>query len=283
MAAVHQAKPVKLIVGLLGGDPDLIRRTRQLLVRTYGAADFESPLWPFTQTDYYTDEMGTGLQRAFLAFERLIRPEELAEIKRVTNELEAQIAEEALDPLIRRPVNIDPGYVHLAKLVLATTKDRAHRVFIGQGIYAEVTLQYASEAWQVQPWTYPDYREPHYHAFFSQVRTRLHEQLTALRALVEESRQQKPAEGDWATGAAPGGTGRSGAARGSAPISEAELEALVREARAEPGARGAEPIEPITMEELEAEAERRSPADDKPTGGGRTTSDGGAKPGGPAA
>lgn len=262
MAAVRSAKPVKLIVGLLGGDPDLIRRTRQLLIRTFGAADYETPLWAFTQTDYYADEMGPNLLRAFLAFERLIRPDDLAEIKRVTNELEAHMADEALDPAIRRPVNIDPGYVHLAKLVLATTKDRAHRVYIGHGIYAEVTLQYASEAWQVQPWTYPDYREPHYHAFFGTVRTRLHEQLTTMGALVE--------------GPAAGAAGSESAARMPAPISEAELEALAREAhRLEAGAATVEPIEPITMEELEAEAERRSGARDKPAEDGRATAEGG--------
>jgi hypothetical protein len=89
--------------------------------------------------------------------------------------MEQQIAEERALLAVTRPVNIDPGYVDLGKLVLATTKDRAHRIYLQHGIYAEVTLQYAREAWQVSPWTYPDYREPRYHAFLSAVRERLHE------------------------------------------------------------------------------------------------------------
>jgi hypothetical protein len=170
MARVRAAQPVKLIVGLLSGDVDLLRRARQLLARQYGAVDLESDFWPFVETDYYTAEMGPGLQRWFLSFERLIRPEALAEIKRHTNELETQIADECLLPDRPRPVNLDPGYLSLAKLVLATTKDRDHRIYVGSGIYAEVTLHYREGAWQAWPWTYPDYRKPEYLAWFERVR-----------------------------------------------------------------------------------------------------------------
>ena len=71
---------------------------------------------------------------------------------------------------VPRPINIDPGYVTPAKLVLATTKDRAHRIYLGRGIYAEVTLTYAKKAFQSMPWTYPDYRSEPYRRFFEQVR-----------------------------------------------------------------------------------------------------------------
>ncbi|MFO0838238.1 MAG: DUF4416 family protein [Phycisphaerae bacterium] len=179
------AQPVKLFCGLLGSDPDLLRRARQVLVRRYGPTDAESPLWPFDQTDYYLAEMGPDVQRQFLAFERPIRPEDLSEIKLVTNALELEIAEQAQSPDIPRPVNIDPGYLDLGKLVLATTKDRAHRVYLGAGIYAEVTLQFFDGVWQVQPWTYPDYRLPSCHAFFDQARTRLREQRRAAETAID--------------------------------------------------------------------------------------------------
>ncbi|MCK4343530.1 MAG: DUF4416 family protein [Phycisphaerae bacterium] len=176
MARPRSTKPVKLFAGLLGGDPDLLRRTRQLLGRRFGPIDLESELWPFDQTDYYEPEMGPHLQRWFLSFENPIPPDRLAEIKHETNALEAEIAEDCLLPDIPRPVNIDPGYLDLNKLVLGTTKDSSHRICLGSGIYAEVTLRYRHGSWQTLPWTYPDYTRPEYHAFFNQVRERLREQ-----------------------------------------------------------------------------------------------------------
>lgn len=182
MARPRAAKPVKLFAGLLGGDADLLHRARQLLTRRFGPADLESDLWPFDQTDYYEAEMGPALRRWFLSFERLIAPGHLAEIKLETNAVEQEIAEACLLPDIPRPVNIDPGYVELTKLVLATTKDRGHRIYLGHRIYGEVALQYTGGAWQPLPWTYPDYARPEYHAFFVEVR----EQLRAARRELDE-------------------------------------------------------------------------------------------------
>ncbi|MBU0639906.1 MAG: DUF4416 family protein [Planctomycetes bacterium] len=171
---------MKLFCGLLSGDADLLKRTRQLLGRRYGPVDLESNIWPFDQTDYYEPEMGPNLSRRFLSFERPIGPDGLAEIKRETNALETRIGENCLRPDVPRPVNIDPGYLDLGKLVLATTKDRSHRIYLGAGIYAEVTLHYMEHAWQPWPWTYPDYRRPEYHEFFERVRERFREQLRRL-------------------------------------------------------------------------------------------------------
>lgn len=179
MARARAAQPVKLFAGLLSGDPDLLRRARQLLTRCFGPVDAASEIAPFDHTKYYAPEMGPGLQRWFLGFATLIRPDQLAAIKLETNALEAHIAEQCLLPDIPRPVNIDPGYVDLTKLVLATTKDRGHRLYLGHGIYAEVTLQFAHGAWQVQPWTYPDYAQPACHAFFMDLRERLRAQRPA--------------------------------------------------------------------------------------------------------
>ncbi len=179
MARPRVAQPVKLMVGLLSGDPDLLRRARQLLVKRFGPTDVESPRWPFDETDYYTAEMGPGLQRQFLSFAELINPDRLVEIKHETNALEERIAEQVLRPDVPRPVNIDPGYLDLARLVLATTKDRAHRVYLGHGIYAEVTLLYAAGGWQALPWTYPDYRKPAARAVFGEMRARLRAQRRA--------------------------------------------------------------------------------------------------------
>lgn len=190
MGRPRRTEPVKLFVGLLGGDADLLRRARQLLAHRFGPVERETPAREFDFTDYYREEMGPELKRVFLVFGQPIAPEQLAEIKLATNSMEREIAEQALLPDIPRPVNIDPGYVDLAKLVLATTKDRSHRIYLGQGIYAEVTLHYAEERWQVSPWTYPEFHAPEVQAFLSDVRRTLHEQRRAWRRALEGGASQ---------------------------------------------------------------------------------------------
>lgn len=173
MARARSPLPVKLVVSLLGGDADLLRRTQQLLQRRFGPVDDVSELWPYPHDGIHAAEMGPALQRRFLSFERLVSPAELPVIKLETNALEAQIASDAFDPIIPRPVNIDPGYVEHAKLVFASAKDRPHRVYLSDGIFGEVTLRMANGAWQPEPWTYPDFAAPTYHEFLTRARERL--------------------------------------------------------------------------------------------------------------
>lgn len=180
MGRPRAPQPVKLLCGLLSGDVDLLRRATQLLVRRFGPVDLVSDIWPFDQTNYYEAEMGGGLRRQFVSFERLIGPESLPSIKHETNAIEATLAEQCLSLGLGRPVNLDPGYLTPTKLVLATTKDAGHRIYIGSQMYAEVTLRWVDEAWQVQPWTYPDYRQEAYHAYFTAVRRRFLEQVRRL-------------------------------------------------------------------------------------------------------
>jgi hypothetical protein len=121
--------------------------------------------------------MGPDLKRCFVSFAELISPERIAEIKRMTMDLEVRLADDCLRPPEQRVVNLDPGYMNLSKLVLATTKDHAHRIYLDRGIYAEVTLRFCQGKWTAWPWTYPDYAAETYHPFFMQVRQRLAEQL----------------------------------------------------------------------------------------------------------
>lgn len=179
MGALRRALPVKLIVGMLGSDADLLRRARQRLVREYGATDSESELLPFGFTDYYQTEMGSGLLRWFVSFQNLMQPDQLAAVKEFTNELEAATRSEAMSD-VSRPINLDPGYIDLGKLVLATTKDRAHRICIGPRVFAEVTLQYVGGHWQESAWTYPDFGSPLYQEFLTGARERLKAQRDAL-------------------------------------------------------------------------------------------------------
>ena len=162
MGFVRSPRPVNLVCGLVSSDPDLMARAVRLLEQRQGPRDAASEVWPFDYTDYYAVEMGENLQRQFISFAQLIDPGALAGIKVLANELERRVNLDLGLPEEQRRVNIDPGYLTLAKLVLATTKDYSHRMYIGQGIYAESTLHYEHGQWIAWPWTYPDYAGPRY-------------------------------------------------------------------------------------------------------------------------
>ncbi|NLF30385.1 MAG: DUF4416 family protein [Planctomycetes bacterium] len=171
MAQAHPPAPAKLIVGLLAGREAWLEAGRAALVERFGPADIESEVMAFDFTDYYRREMGEGLLRQFLAFERLIAPDDLAAIKLATNAMEADLASRFAD--VARPVNLDPGYVTTAKLVLASAKDFSHRIYLSHGIYAEMTLRVVRGRWESAPWTFPDYASGRYDVFLTAARERL--------------------------------------------------------------------------------------------------------------
>ncbi|MFW6146161.1 MAG: DUF4416 family protein [Planctomycetota bacterium] len=171
MAQVHPPAPVKLIVGLLAAREAWLEAGRAMLVERFGPTDVESEVMAFDFTDYYRREMGADLKRRFLAFERLIAPDDLAGIKRASNAMEADLAGQFDE--VARPVNLDPGYVTPAKVVLASAKDFAHRIYLARGIYAEVTLRMVRGRWESAPWTFPDYAGGRYDGFLTAARERL--------------------------------------------------------------------------------------------------------------
>ena len=179
MGAIRPVRPVNLICGLISNDQDIMARAVRMLSDHAGPTDLISEPRPFDTTDYYELEMGQDLKREFASFERLINPDELAHLKIITNELEKRICYQCGLSTDRRLVNLDPGYITLSKLILATTKDYSHRVYLGQGIYAESTLHYEKGQWLPWPWTYPDYADTRYHGFFKQVRERYKDKLSA--------------------------------------------------------------------------------------------------------
>jgi hypothetical protein len=142
---------------------------RQKTIETWGAIALESPRFDFAETNYYDATMGAGLKKVFFAFQRPFDPAELVEIKLQTNQWEEEYAA-AAGHTEQRPLNLDPGYLTLAKLVLASTKDFAHRIYLSRGIYAEITLQYKHHAWLHHEYTFPDYRRADYQEFFTQCR-----------------------------------------------------------------------------------------------------------------
>jgi len=168
MAEPRSFVPVKLICGIIAGNEEILKRATEKLIQMYGGIDLKSAQFSFDFTDYYEKQMGKGLKRIFISFERLISPEELSGIKMKTNRLEAEIKEEV--EAEHRIVNIDPGYLTSSALVMATAKDFAHRIPLKDGIYAHLEFLFGKDEVRILDWTYPDFRTEGYQDFFMKVR-----------------------------------------------------------------------------------------------------------------
>ncbi len=169
MSEPRPFEPVKFIVGLIYVDLALADEAAARLERLLGPLEYRSPAFDFSSTDYYADELGPGIKRVFLSFERTGRPEDLADLKLATNRMELEIGGAEGRP--GRAVNIDPGYMTSAALFMATAKNFAHRVPLKDGIYAHLEVLFTRRGPKFLEWTYPDFRtEPGYTEFFLKVR-----------------------------------------------------------------------------------------------------------------
>ena len=173
MGAIKTPSPVKFIVGCITSDKSNISRVLESYIQAYGPSDLNSGFIPFDHTDYYRKEMGDNLFRIFYSFDKLLKPEQLWEHKIFSDRLEKA----TMTTCGQRTVNIDPGYITHAKLILLSTKNFQHRIYVGKGIYAEVTLRCSKNGFFDFEWTFPDYKTEPYKAFFVQVRNRYITQL----------------------------------------------------------------------------------------------------------
>jgi hypothetical protein len=160
---------VLLLVAAFSRYPEALDWGRARCEAEYGPVALASERFEHRETHYYDREMGTDLLKTFWVFERLVDPTTLVAAKLASNAWEAEYAALGRHPEAR-PLNLDPGYLTEAKLVLASTKDRDHRLYLDRGIFAENTLFYRAGQWQQRPWTYPDYQRADYHAFFMRCR-----------------------------------------------------------------------------------------------------------------
>jgi len=159
-------EPVKLFIGMISGEICMFDTLRKKLAELYGGIDLESPVMEWSHTDHYLKEMGADLKRKFIFFENLINPEIITEIKLKTTEIEGQY----LNKTGGRRINIDPGYLDSARVVMVSTKDYSHRVYLGKGIYGEAALIYSGKNYQTLPYTYPDFKTQEYFALFKEAR-----------------------------------------------------------------------------------------------------------------
>ena len=193
MALVAPAPKVKLICGMISCREALFAQARDVLGGKFGPCDIVSEVMPFDFTHYYDQEMGSPLYRQFVAFEELRDADMLVEAKVASNQIEATFASDedpsdmpALIPnsgisggmapvtsTMRRPINLDPGYIESGKLVLASMKNFSHRIYMGRGVFGEVTMQYRHGKWEALPWTFPDYASGRYFGFLNEARERL--------------------------------------------------------------------------------------------------------------
>ncbi len=175
MSAPKQADDVKLVASLFSPEERILEEAILELQATHGSADWVSPPLFFDRTRYYEKEMGWPLHRRFVSFKALIRPETIVDIKLQTNELEKRYLLEG-----KRRVNIDPGYIALERLVLATGKNYTHRICLSKGIYADLTLVFHQGSFQPLAWTYRDYAQLSVIGYFNDIREHYKKQLRGL-------------------------------------------------------------------------------------------------------
>ncbi|UCF82326.1 MAG: DUF4416 family protein [Desulfobacteraceae bacterium] len=178
MSQPHEPEPVKLISSLFSPDKDLIATVIGEMAKIFGSVDWISPELLFDRTKYYAREMGWPLHRRFISFSQLVPADNLVEIKLKTNEVEQQHIREG-----NRLVNIDPGYISPERLILATGKNYVHRVYLKNGIYADLTLLFQRGSFEPLKWTYPDYAAPEIIGFFNEIRERYMEQMREMKRI----------------------------------------------------------------------------------------------------
>ena len=166
MGRVRSPNPVLLFVGTLYCDDNVFRNAYELLAKHFGEILFTGFPIPWDYSKYYHNEIGYPLLRRFLFFKTLIYPGDLADIKIQTNKIEDMLSYED-----KRRINLDPGYLTLSKIVLASTKNYAHRIYLGKGIYGEVTLIYREGTYKPHIFSYMDYQDKFYIETFMNIRS----------------------------------------------------------------------------------------------------------------
>lgn len=167
MSLLQPPQPAKMVIGVFLSEKRLFGEIVGHLTERFGKLDIVSAWMPFDFTSYYEQEMGAPLFRRMMAFDGFMEQNRLADVKLETNAIENRYCRQA-----KRRINLDPGYLLSQRLVLATGKNFAHRIYIGKRIYADLTLVYQRNAFRSLPWTYPDYKDEGMQKFLLRVRAK---------------------------------------------------------------------------------------------------------------
>lgn len=174
MSQPFEHEPVKFFIGVIF-NPGRLKEDeiKTIIGEHFGARGICSETISFDQfTIYYADEMGQGLMRFWTEIAGLRSPDELVPLKWECTALENYFAEGG-----KRMLNLDPGYIAEAKLILATFKDFSHRVYISQGVFADLQMMFRNGKYEPMPWTFSDYRSLWAQNFFVKLREKYREQL----------------------------------------------------------------------------------------------------------
>jgi hypothetical protein len=180
LKSLHSPQPCSLFIAILSSQLTLIDQTLNKFAARFGPVELTLNTGIFTHSEYYKQEMGTDLERVFCCFKPPFNEDTLKNAKLFARSLEWEHAS-ITNQKIRRKLNIDPGIVSLSRVVLSTSKNYAHRLYVGDGVYAEVTLIYREEGWQLLPWTYPDYQQIEVQSFLLNCRRSLHHYINSIR------------------------------------------------------------------------------------------------------
>ncbi|MEA2101753.1 MAG: DUF4416 family protein [Thermodesulfobacteriota bacterium] len=165
MARIHIPENVMLFVSMIFRDTQPLEDAKKDLKAIYGASCLESKIVPFDYTAYYEREFGKELSRQVMAFDKPVPRSSLADIKTRTNQIEDKLSQGS-----KRMVNLDPGLLSYENICLATTKPYSHRIYIDNGIWAEITLMYSKDSYRAIAWTYPDYGSQEMITLFNHLR-----------------------------------------------------------------------------------------------------------------
>ncbi|MCP3900201.1 MAG: DUF4416 family protein [Desulfobacteraceae bacterium] len=165
MSIPKKPLPAKLLIGFFMQEKEIFDEILTIIKEKLGIIDIISPWFDFDYTDYYEKEMGNNLFRRIIVIKDLIEQEELAKIKNITNLIEKSYESDG-----KRKINIDPGYMLPSRFILATGKDFSHRIYIGENIYADLTLIFKNGDFHTLEWTYPDYAARDMRDFLLKVR-----------------------------------------------------------------------------------------------------------------
>ena len=178
----------KLIIGVIYHDKDILAAATEILIEKFGAIEDKSVEYSFSRnfSSYYDAELGGEGTRVIYSFRDTVDPEQQAEIKEFTNDLENSFLGEG-----GRLINLDPGLMSHGRFMLATTKDASFRIPLKRGIYTEMTLFYARGSWQKLPWTYMDYQSETVISFLEKVRKKYLTQRKVAMGLSPTKRKRK--------------------------------------------------------------------------------------------
>lgn len=153
MSIPKEPSKAKLVISFISTSEELINSSIERIAQKYSTPDFVSEFISFTHTQYYEDEHGCGLKRRFASFSKLLPRDHIVKVKQFTNQLENETIIDG-----KRKINIDPGFLTPENFILATGKNFTHRVYLKDGIFADLTLIFQKNDFMELPWTYPDYK-----------------------------------------------------------------------------------------------------------------------------